>query len=121
MIAKFNLVDGIRHSSPIGQTKTWTKSPYHCSKLFSFYNLPYWFIGFVINDEQRAEADRVTILSGVEHGITLGTPIGLFVPNEDQKPSDYKCNQISIKLTSKPCLKSLDHLMQITLIKSSIK
>jgi len=31
----------------------------------------------------------VTILSGTEFGITLGTPIGLSVPNEDQRPGDY--------------------------------
>ena len=37
----------------------------------------------------RSEKDRVTILSGVENGKTLGTPIGLFVANEDQRPSDY--------------------------------
>lgn len=38
----------------------------------------------------RDEADQVTILSGVEKGLTLGTPIGLLVANKDQKPSDYK-------------------------------
>lgn len=38
----------------------------------------------------RDEADRVTILSGVENGITLGTPIGLMVANLDQRPGDYK-------------------------------
>ncbi|KAJ1630724.1 chorismate synthase [Pavlovales sp. CCMP2436] len=38
----------------------------------------------------RNEADKVTILSGTEFGRTLGTPIGLFVPNEDQRPGDYK-------------------------------
>jgi chorismate synthase len=38
----------------------------------------------------RREADRVTIFSGVENGRTLGTPIGLFVPNKDQRPGDYK-------------------------------
>ena len=27
--------------------------------------------------------------SGVEHGVTLGTPIGLLVKNEDQRPKDY--------------------------------
>ena len=32
----------------------------------------------------------VTIMSGTEFGYTLGTPIGLFVPNEDQRPGDYK-------------------------------
>ncbi len=38
---------------------------------------------------QRDEKDRVTILSGTEFGKTLGTPIGLFVPNEDMRPNDY--------------------------------
>jgi len=38
----------------------------------------------------RAEKDLVTILSGTEHGYTLGTPIGLLVKNEDQRPGDYK-------------------------------
>ena len=38
----------------------------------------------------RQEADQVTIFSGVENGITLGTPIGLFVPNKDQRPGDYR-------------------------------
>jgi len=37
----------------------------------------------------RSEPDRVSILSGVEHGLTLGTPIGLLVPNQDQHPGDY--------------------------------
>ncbi len=41
----------------------------------------------------RQEADRVTILSGVENGLTLGTPIGLLVANKDQIPSDYKSMQ----------------------------
>ncbi len=38
----------------------------------------------------RDEKDRVTILSGTENGLTLGTPIGLFVPNKDQRPGDYQ-------------------------------
>lgn len=37
----------------------------------------------------RDEKDQVKILSGVENGYTLGTPIGLFVANEDQRPHDY--------------------------------
>jgi chorismate synthase len=37
----------------------------------------------------RDEADRVTILSGVENGRALGTPIALSVANRDQKPGDY--------------------------------
>ncbi|MBW7907927.1 MAG: chorismate synthase, partial [Kiritimatiellae bacterium] len=38
----------------------------------------------------RQESDTVTILSGTENGLTLGTPIGLYVPNKDQRPGDYK-------------------------------
>ncbi len=38
---------------------------------------------------ERKEADQVTILSGVEFGKTLGTPIGLLVANKDQRPGDY--------------------------------
>ncbi len=38
----------------------------------------------------RDEADQVIILSGVENGKTLGTPIGLMVNNRDQRPGDYQ-------------------------------
>ena len=37
----------------------------------------------------RNEKDQVSILSGVENGKTLGTPIALFVANRDQRPGDY--------------------------------
>lgn len=37
----------------------------------------------------RDEKDQVKILSGTEFGKTLGTPIGLFVANQDQRPHDY--------------------------------
>jgi chorismate synthase len=37
----------------------------------------------------RDEVDQVTILSGTENGLTLGTPIGLSVNNRDQRPGDY--------------------------------
>lgn len=37
----------------------------------------------------REESDQVTILSGVENGLTLGTPLGLLVHNKDQRPGDY--------------------------------
>lgn len=37
----------------------------------------------------RKEADQVTILSGTEKGVTLGTPIALVVANRDQRPEDY--------------------------------
>jgi len=38
----------------------------------------------------RKEQDLVSILSGVENGVTLGTPIGLMVHNRDQRPADYQ-------------------------------
>lgn len=39
---------------------------------------------------QRKESDTVRILSGVFEGKTLGTPIGLYIPNEDMRPGDYR-------------------------------
>ena len=38
---------------------------------------------------QRRESDTVRILSGVFEGRTLGTPIGLVIPNEDARSADY--------------------------------
>jgi chorismate synthase len=38
----------------------------------------------------RKETDRVVILSGVDDGVTLGTPIALMVKNTDQRPADYR-------------------------------
>jgi chorismate synthase len=38
----------------------------------------------------RDEKDRVTILSGTENGVTLGTPIAVQVANRDQRPGDYR-------------------------------
>ncbi len=38
---------------------------------------------------QRKESDTVRILSGVFEGQTLGTPIALQIPNEDQRSRDY--------------------------------
>ncbi|PPQ98898.1 hypothetical protein CVT24_003529 [Panaeolus cyanescens] len=37
----------------------------------------------------RNEKDLVQLQSGTEMGVTLGTPIGLLVKNEDQRPHDY--------------------------------
>ncbi|CAK5279852.1 unnamed protein product [Mycena citricolor] len=37
----------------------------------------------------RNEKDVVQLQSGLEHGVTLGTPIALLVRNEDQRPHDY--------------------------------
>lgn len=38
---------------------------------------------------QRQELDKVTILSGTENGVTLGTPIAMMVHNQDQRKFDY--------------------------------
>jgi chorismate synthase len=37
----------------------------------------------------RKEADRIQILSGTHEGKTLGTPISMWVRNEDQRPEAY--------------------------------
>src|SRR6476661_7150271 len=39
---------------------------------------------------QRKESDTVHIQSGVFEGKTLGTPISLFIANEDQRSGDYR-------------------------------
>lgn len=39
---------------------------------------------------QRDEADRVEILSGVDGGRTIGSPIALLVRNADQRPGAYE-------------------------------
>jgi len=38
---------------------------------------------------QRKEPDTVEILSGVQDGVALGTPILMMVRNEDARPADY--------------------------------
>lgn len=38
---------------------------------------------------ERGETDQVRLLSGVENGRTLGTPIAMRVENRDQRPADY--------------------------------
>lgn len=38
----------------------------------------------------RNEPDRVRIISGVEDGKTLGTPLTLYMDNKDMRPADYR-------------------------------
>ena len=38
----------------------------------------------------RSEGDRVEILSGVFEGVSMGTPIGFIIRNENQKSGDYE-------------------------------
>ena len=47
---------------------------------------------------QRAEPDRVEVLSGVFEGVTTGTAIGLLIKNVDQRSRDYS----DIKDTFRP-------------------
>ena len=37
----------------------------------------------------REEADTVRIVSGIERGVTLGSPVTLLIDNRDQRPKDY--------------------------------
>lgn len=37
----------------------------------------------------RNESDRIEVLSGLLHGVTLGTPIGFIIRNNDQHSKDY--------------------------------
>ena len=37
----------------------------------------------------RNEADAAEILSGIDDGLTLGTPISIIVRNKDQRPGSY--------------------------------
>jgi chorismate synthase len=39
---------------------------------------------------QRKEEDKVEFLSGIFEGVTMGTPIGFIIRNENQKPKDYE-------------------------------
>ena len=41
----------------------------------------------------RRESDHVEILSGLEGGLTLGSPIALMVRNRDPRPADYAVHQ----------------------------
>ena len=38
----------------------------------------------------RKESDKATIVSGVYKGLTLGTPIAIYIPNGDHRPEAYK-------------------------------
>jgi chorismate synthase len=37
----------------------------------------------------RQESDTVQIISGMQKGVTLGSPVTLVIPNRDTKPEDY--------------------------------
>ncbi len=41
----------------------------------------------------RKESDRVEILSGLENGQTLGTPLAMMVRNRDHRPEEYAAHQ----------------------------
>lgn len=53
----------------------------------------------------RNEKDKVLIQSGTEFGVTLGTPIGMMVLNEDQRPKGMRSSHARVDqvLTCVPC------------------
>ena len=80
----------------LGTLRTWysdtTQSPQtrseqsHHSRRFGFLWSIYAQTHYGL---KRDEKDLVHLQSGIEHGVTLGTPIGLLVKNEDHRPKDY--------------------------------
>jgi chorismate synthase len=46
---------------------------------------------------QRAEPDRVEILSGVYEGVTLGTPIAAVIENVDARSKDYAAEEVKMR------------------------
>ena len=40
-------------------------------------------------DSPRKEEDKVVLVSGLVNGMTTGTPIGMLIPNQQQRSSDY--------------------------------
>ena len=67
-----------------GPAKTTSPPRYGCSGFSLSHNSAKFLLML-----QRDEADAVSIQSGIEFGVTLGTPIGLRVQNKDQRPHDY--------------------------------
>lgn len=52
---------------------------------------------------ERREGDEIILLSGVEDGITLGTPLGFMVRNMDIKKEDYaNCQNSGAKYIPRP-------------------
>lgn len=45
--------------------------------------------GFNALSSERKESDQVEFLSGLFNGVTLGTPIGFLIKNQDTKSKDY--------------------------------
>ena len=64
---------------------------------------------------QRKEIDHVSILSGVDNGKTLGTPIGLLVANQDQRPGDYS----AVRTVPRPSHADYTYLKKYGILASS--
>lgn len=43
----------------------------------------------------RSETDKVEILSGLENGLTLGTPVAMMVRNQDMRKRDYENTSVT--------------------------
>ena len=73
-----------RCPSTTQSSQAWTEQPHYSSKRIDLDSTE-----SDVTLTQRNEKDQVHIQSGIERGVTLGTPIGLLVKNEDQRPHDY--------------------------------
>ena len=59
----------------------------------------------------RKEADEVKILSGIEHGKTLGTPLCAIVNNRNIKKEDYKFLDLN-NYTPRPSHADLTYILK---------
>jgi len=61
----------------------------------------------------RDEKDQVEIMSGTEQGVTLGTPIALFVPNQNIRPGDYNKQKGAADMNNIPRPGHADYTYQV--------
>ena len=55
-------------------------------------------------------------MSGTEFGKTLGSPIGLFVPNEDMRPGDYA----DMRAIPRPSHADFTYMVPLTIYTSAL-
>ncbi len=87
VLVKGLAIDGDRYPNTAQSTQTRAEQSDH-SRTFNFPSRKDILID-AMSVLKRDEKDLVHIQSGLEQGVTLGTPIALVVKNEDQRPKDY--------------------------------
>jgi len=88
VLVKISVCTGLHN--PLVACSVITLLPISALFVFAFFNTARTNSNFApLLALQRNEYDSVEIQSGTEHGVTLGTPIGLRVMNKDQRPHDY--------------------------------